>query len=180
MHEVDWSQWTDWQPLPGLAWSLVPNSPGAYIIATSQPISRAVSTDPDGYLDVGESDNLANRLWRFRDCASQRGKTGHMAGWRFAFFRLEKQFPLADLRVRWRATSSKEEAYAAEGQVLLSYLRRHCELPPLNYKFNWQVFELHGWDILDEDAAPGSEPGDSPDAHTTRSSDGASEEAGER
>jgi hypothetical protein len=82
-----------------------------------------------------------------------------MAGWRFAFFRFERQFPHTGLRVRWRAAATKQEAYAAEGQVLLGYLRRHCELPPLNYKFNWQTFETHGWDILDQDAVPAAEPG---------------------
>ena len=152
MHEVDWALWTDWQAFDALDWSLVPKGPGAYVIAASQPINRAVNTDLDGYLDVGESNNLANRLRGFLRCATQRGTTRHMAGWRFAFFRFERQFPHAGLRVRWRATASKQEAYAAEGQVLLGYLRRHCELPPLNYKFNWQMFELHGWDILDGDA----------------------------
>jgi hypothetical protein len=152
MQEVDWSLWTDWRALDGLDWSLVPTEPGAYIIAASQPIHRAVNTDAEGFLDVGESDNLAKRLWSFHWCASHRGKKGHMAGWRFAFFRFERQFPLAELRVRWRATATKQEAYRAEGQVLLGYLRRHCELPPLNYKFNWKMFEEYGWDILDQEA----------------------------
>jgi len=31
----------------------------------------------------------------------------------------------------------------------LGYLPRHGELLPLNYKYRWQMFELHGWDILD-------------------------------
>jgi hypothetical protein len=158
MHEVDWSLWTGWYPLGELDWSLVPNGPGAYVIAASQPINRAVNTDPEGYLDIGESGSLANRLWSFQRCITQRGTTGHMAGWRFAFFRFERQFPHAELRVRWRATGDKQEAYAAEGQVLLGYLRRHGELPPLNYKFNWQMFELHGWDILDREAVPEAEP----------------------
>lgn len=87
MQEVDWSLWTGWQPLNALDWSLVPKGPRAHIIATSQPINRAVNTHREGYLDVGESDNLADCLWSFRRCASQRGATGHIAGWRFAFFR---------------------------------------------------------------------------------------------
>jgi hypothetical protein len=135
----------------------VPNVPGAYVIAASQPINRAVGTDPEGYLDVGESDNLNKRLYTFHRCAGERGITGHMAGWRFAFFRFERKFPHTKLRVRWRATATKEEAYAAEGQVLLGYLRRHCELPPLNYKFNWDMFEKHGWDILEEKPVPSTQ-----------------------
>jgi hypothetical protein len=118
-------------------------------------------------LDVGESDNLANRLRSFQRCVSHRGKTGHMAGWRFAFFHFGRQFPLSELRVRWRVTASKEEAYAAEGQVLLGYLRRHCELPPLNYNFNWQMFESHGWDILEREAVQEIEPDAAPDQPDT-------------
>ena len=75
-----------------------------------------------------------------------------MAGWRFAFFRFEREFPLSDLRVCWLATTTKE-AYAAEGRVLLAYLQKHYELPPLNYKFNRQVFKDAGWGILDGDDA---------------------------
>jgi hypothetical protein len=166
MHEVDWALWTDWTALGTLDWSLVPKAPGAYIIAASQSISRAVGTDSDGYLDVGESQNLANRLWSFHQCATRPGTTGHMAGWRFAFFRFGQRFPYGMLRVRWRATATKQEAYAAEGQVLLGYLRRHCELPPLNYKFNWKMFETYGWDILDRDAVPVAEPSDAREAST--------------
>ncbi|HZY90386.1 MAG TPA: hypothetical protein VFE78_36530 [Gemmataceae bacterium] len=163
MHEVDWSLWTDWTAFDALDWSLVPTGPGAYLIAAGQPINRAIGADPDGYLDVGESGNLTNRLWSFRRCATQRGCTGHMAGWRYAFFHFDRQFPFASLRVRWRAAATKQEAYAAEGQVLLGYLRRYCELPPLNYKFNWQVFEEHGWDILDRDAAVDADSDASPE-----------------
>ena len=76
-----------------------------------------------------------------------------MAGWRFAFFRFERQFPLLSLRVRWLSAETKAMAYRAEGSVLLTYLRRHCELPPLNYKFNWDVFEELGWRIFDDQPA---------------------------
>ena len=150
MHEIDWTLWSDWVALDSIDWTQVPQTPGAYIVAANQPIHRAVGTDPHGYLDVGESVNLRNRLRSFRRCITERGRTGHMAGWRFAFFRFERQFPHATLRVRWREADTKEDAYAAEGEVLFDYVGRHCELPPLNYKFNWQVFEEKGWDILDQ------------------------------
>lgn len=105
MHDVDWSLWTDWMAFDTLDWSLVPTGPGAYIIAASLSINRAVGTDPDGHLDVGESGNLTNRLWNFRVCALERGRTEHVAGWRYAFFYFDRQFPFASLRVRWRATA---------------------------------------------------------------------------
>lgn len=73
-----------------------------------------------------------------------------MAGWRYAFFRFEWQFPLVTLRVRWTEADDKEAAYLAEGRLMLEYLQRHAELPPLNYSFNCKVFERSGWDVLDD------------------------------
>ena len=73
-----------------------------------------------------------------------------MAGWRFAFFYFERRFPIESLRVRWFSAGTKKEAHRAESQLLLTYLRYHCELPPLNYKFNWRLFEELGWKILDD------------------------------
>jgi len=104
-------------------------------------------------MDIGETGKggatLRKRIERLRWCATERGVTGHMAGWRYAFFRLERHFPVDSLRIRWIGTSTKQEAYAFEGRVMLTYLLRHCELPPLNYKFNWSAFATLGWTIMD-------------------------------
>lgn len=140
MHDFDWSSWTDWTPLATLDLKTVPVDPGAYVIAANKPICRAVGTDPIGLLDVGESDGLRQRLKDFLRCMRRRGDEGHMAGWRFAFFRFERHFPVESLRVRWVTTVTKEAAYALEGRILLEYIKAHCELPPLNYKFNWHEF----------------------------------------
>jgi hypothetical protein len=150
MLEHDWSGWTEWRALSTLDISAVPDAPGAYVIATDRPVNRAVGTDPNGFLDIGEPGSLRYRLRGFYRCITKRGEEGHMAGWRFAFFRFERRFPLGSLRVRWRATDDKEEAYRAEGHLLLAYLREHCELPPLNYKFNWKAFAELGWHIFDD------------------------------
>jgi hypothetical protein len=32
---------------------------------------------------------------------------------------------------------------------MFAYLVRHGELPPLNYKFNWSVFDEYGWKFVD-------------------------------
>jgi hypothetical protein len=64
-----------------------------------------------------------------------------MAGWRYRFLGLHQQFPAPSLRVRWIRTTSKPAAYRAEARVLVDYVRIHHELPPLNYKFNWALFE---------------------------------------
>lgn len=152
MLEYDWSGWTDWSPLSTLDFSTVPETPGAYVIATDRPVNRAVGIDPDGVLDVGEagkSKPLRVRLQTFYECASNRNQVGHFAGWRFAFYYFDRHFPVSTLRVRWLTTKSKEEAAMAEGRLLLAYKRQHCELPPLNNRDNWKVFEKLGWAILD-------------------------------
>ena len=149
MLDFDWRDWTGWTPLVGLDFSVVTRTAGAYVIATDRPVNRAIDTDEEGFLDIGESEMLRSRLQSFVRCASTRGKEGHMAGWRYAFFRFDQRFPLRTLRIRWVARASKVEAYRAEGRLLLAYLRRHAELPPLNYKFNWDAFEELGWDHLD-------------------------------
>jgi hypothetical protein len=112
-------------------------------------VNRAIGTDTEGFLDVGESRSLQDRLWGFLRCVTRRGEEWHRAGWRFAFFRFERHFPVSSLRVRWLATETKAEAYNVEGRLLLAYLVRHCELPPLNYKFNWKPIEDLGWNIFD-------------------------------
>jgi hypothetical protein len=153
MFHFDWAGWTNWVPLIGLDFTTVPWLPGAYVIATSSPVNRAIDTDEEGFLDVGESDSLRSRLQSFVRCACNRGKEGYMAGWRYAFFHFDQRFPFSSLRVRWAAKATKAEAYRAEEHLLLAYLRRHAELPPLNYKFNWDAFEELGWDHLDPAAA---------------------------
>jgi len=64
-----------------------------------------------------------------------------MAGWRFTFFHFERYFRHKTIRVRWTNATNKETAYFKEGKLLYAYLGRHCELPPLNYKFNWSDWE---------------------------------------
>ena len=149
-NEFDWSGWSEWQSLADLDMKKVTTGPGAYVIAADQPLHRAVGVDEDGILDVGESSSLRQRLRDFVRCATRRGDEGHMAGWRYAFFHFADHYPFSTLRIRWVAAATKEEAYRHEGLVLLVYLCRHAELPPLNYKFNWKLFEELGWNILDK------------------------------
>jgi len=132
---------TRWRNLQDLDLTLVPGSPGAYQVATNRPLARTVGVDPLGIIDIGESTNLRKRLKNFMRCAAQRGQEGHMAAWRYNHFHLERHLPLASLRVRWVVTKDKPAAYRAECKMLNRYLHRHCELPPLNYKFNWDMFD---------------------------------------
>src|SRR5262249_46633196 len=153
MFEFDWTGWTEWTTLIDLDLATVPQGPGTSVIATDRPINRAVGTDPEGFLDVGESGRLSDRLWGFRQCVTVPGAEWHSARWRFAFFRFGRHFPVSTLRVRWVATEAKAQAYRVEGRLLLAYLLCHGELPPLNYKFNWDAFEELGWNVFDDSAS---------------------------
>lgn len=154
LQEYDWMGWTDWTPFVTLDMKTVPTQPGAYVLSTTRPISRAINTDPMGILDIGETgkgyETLKKRLGALRRCMTQRGNEGHMAGWRFAFFRFERHFPHESLRIRWIPTDTKAAAENYEGRIMLTYLMRHSELPPLNYKFNWKPFEQLGWNLFDD------------------------------
>lgn len=165
MADFDWRGWSDWHCLgieQGFNFVNAPNKPGAYVIATDRQLNRAVGADSDGILTIGESDDLHRRVTGFASCALTYGTKGHMAGWRFAFFRFAKHFPFASLRIRWNVTPTKEEAYDLEGRMLLAYLSRHLELPPLNYQFNWSPFEKDGWDLFDILMGLKTPPADSP------------------
>lgn len=107
------------------------------MIVANRAIPRAVGVDEHGILDVGESDNLKERLAAFVGCAKGRRASGHIAGWRFLEFGFEKAFPLDSLWVSWCELKDKKAAYAKEGEILSRYYEQHFELPPFNFKFNW-------------------------------------------
>lgn len=129
--------WSKWIPLRTIPDTQLPDSPGAYIIATRSPINRAIGIDKLGSLTIGESCNLRKRINTFLGCASGRIPKGHMAGWRYNQLSLSRAFPLEELWCKWVVAETKEEAYAIEGQELRKYVNKHGELPPLNYKYNW-------------------------------------------
>ena len=149
MPELCWEGWTPWQSLAQLDLKSVTQNPGAYAISAGKPISRAIGIDSEGILDIGESRSLRQRLRAFIRCATRYGDEGHMAGWRFGFFRYSRHFPFESLLVRWREATTKQEAYELEGRMLVDYLHAHGELPPLNYSFNWSPFRTGGWDLFD-------------------------------
>ena len=133
------TKWSPWTSFSKLEKTPIPGKPGVYMVATKKPFHRVIGTDPSGILHMGESASLKERIWSFWRCASQRGRAGHMAGWRFAEYRMDNQFPLNTLYFRWWVAKSKQEAYKLEGEELANYFKKHCELPPLNYKFNWST-----------------------------------------
>src|SRR5688572_16952707 len=146
----DWKGWRAWKNLSRLDLEAVSSGPGAYVIAADRPVGRAVGVDPHGFLDIGESGSLRQRFRDFLRCSGTKRQYGHMAGWRYCFFCFERHFPRDTLKVRWVETPTKAAAYASEGRLLLTYLRNHCELPPLNYKFNWDTFGDVAYGDIDE------------------------------
>jgi len=153
MIDIDWKNWSNWTNLgvfQCFGFLDLPSKPGAYVVAASRPITRAVDIDNDGILTIGETDDLRRRIQIFADCAIAHGNEGHMAGWRYAFLRFQRHFPYSTLRIRWKITETKQEANELEGRMLLAYLANHLELPPLNYKFNWQALENDGYDLFDK------------------------------
>ena len=149
MNELDWTGWTEWTRLEGLDFREICIESGAYVLSVGKPINRAVGVDSIGLLDVGESSGLRNRIRTFVRCATQYGQEGHMAGWRYAFLRSVRHFPFEELQIRWIGTASKQEAREIECRIMLTYIARHGELPPLNYSFNWSLFDKDGWDGFD-------------------------------
>jgi hypothetical protein len=132
--------WSAWANLASLDASKVPRSPGVYLVAAERAIPRAIGVDVHGILTIGESDSLRGRLDSFRRCARGGGAVGHMAGWRYSFLEYGKHYPVDKLKVRWKTANTKTKAYGEEGNLLLAYLAKHSELPPLNYKFNWSHY----------------------------------------
>lgn len=137
----DSDDWSSWASLP-TAIADIPDVAGAYVVrCRGITINRAVGSDEDGVLDIGESAYLQSRLDSFWRCAREPGREGHMAGWRYAHFRFNEKFPLDSLQVKWCRTADKNEAAKLEAALFQVYLDRHKELPPLNYKFNWALWE---------------------------------------
>jgi len=137
----DWTTWSEWIPLTELDLGTIPNKPGTYVVATRTPITRVLGSDPEGFLDVGESSTLRKRIASFLTCAQNPNAYGHMAGIRFALMRFGELFPVSTLWIRYAVLETKELAYAAEGALLKHYTQEHRELPPLNYKYNWSAHE---------------------------------------
>lgn len=142
-------KWTHWAPLSEDTLRTVPSQAGAYVVGLppsrleKEGLGRLLATDPHGLLDVGESSQLQKRLRLLRACASTDGTRGHMAGWRLGSGGLLAKLavPVEELRVSWCTADDRSESYRLEGDVLRRYYDLFGELPPLNYKFNWSVFE---------------------------------------
>lgn len=153
MHLRKWPGWTDWMLLSSVNWKDVPQGPGTYMIATDRPLNRAVGVDQEGILDVGKSKGLRGRLQAFQRCSTTPDKGGHNAGWRFAFYKMHRHFPLATLYICWRPAATEDAAAREEGRLLDEYVCQHMESPPLNYSASWRHLRQHAADETVETAS---------------------------
>lgn len=139
--------WSDWSPLDDTKIEDVPAKPGAYEFRAvdeknrTRTIRRCFGEDRNGVLGIGESNNLRTRLAALLRCMQDPEQAGHMAGWRYAYLKMEQIYPLGRIQFRFRTTCDKDAAYELEGTLLHEYVARHFEMPPLNYKFNWSVWD---------------------------------------
>jgi hypothetical protein len=118
-------------------------------------IPRAGGVDPDGVLDIGESDDGRRRLDDF--CCALEGKPrSHRAGWEFSIngYDFGSVFAPNSLRIEFIHLGSKELAEALELALLEEYRWRFKDRPPLNgsagkYRKVHQWLERQGRDARD-------------------------------
>jgi len=139
--------WSEWLALKVDGINRLPKKPGGYQIRAvdekkrARTIRRCVGDDREGLLGIGESEDLRKRISNLLRCMGEKGQGGHMAGWRYAYLEMNRIFPLERIQFRYCVTKDKDAAYKLEGTLLHDYVNRHFELPPLNYKFNWSVWD---------------------------------------
>jgi hypothetical protein len=153
MRKYDWSGWTDWTSLYGLAknkFADVSQAAGTYAIRTTNGEIRRVSgIDTLGLLYVGESGWLPYRIKAFYDCVKH-GKDSHVSGWRYNLVGMRRCAPPSTLMVRWcpaTGKKGKQRARRAELELLYRYVLNHCELPPLNYSLGRSLMQELGWHL---------------------------------
>jgi len=123
--------------LTGDEWPGVRSEAGVYRIRIFDPagrpiaIPRALGTDPDGVLDIGEGQDLQRRLYEFWGRA--RGKSyPHSAAAEYATWDLKQHWPLDRLHFDFFHAPDKKAAEQAELKMLDQYRARFYDRPPLN------------------------------------------------
>lgn len=151
----DWNfpnrgRFNDWSKLTIDTINSIKAKPGVYLLAIplekgslkTISLGRFLATDPHGLIDIGEAQNVKQRIKTLFACATEEGTTGHMAGWRLKNLNILDRIghQAEELLISWYYLKNKNEAYEWEGWLLKEYFELFGELPPLNYKFNWSSF----------------------------------------
>jgi predicted GIY-YIG superfamily endonuclease len=132
---MKWSKWfrpnqDDPRRIPNAVVTFTPEKPGVYELRYAPrgrpaKLRRLVRVDEDALFYIGSSKNLRKRLAQF-----YRGYPHSAAGTYKRFYR--SRFRLSDLEFRWTMSRSKASAVSTEKRMLLSYMNRFLDRPPLN------------------------------------------------
>jgi len=123
--------------LTGDKWPGVRPKAGVYRIRIFDPagrpmaIPRALGTDPDGVLDIGESGDLYGRLYAFWGRAQGKAYS-HSAAAEYESWELTRHWPLDRLHFDFFHVDDKKAAEQAELKMLDAYRARFYDRPPLN------------------------------------------------
>jgi predicted GIY-YIG superfamily endonuclease len=132
---MKWSKWfrpnqDDPRKIPNAVVAFTPEKPGVYELRYAprgRParLRRLVGVDAEALFYIGSSKNLRRRLAQF-----YRGYSHSAAGTYKRFYR--SRFALEDLEFRWGISRSKTSAVSSERRMLLRYMNRFLDRPPLN------------------------------------------------
>jgi hypothetical protein len=121
-------------------WERKPTTPGIYIIMREKLVRRIGGADPSGILYIGKAFNLRERLskfWNADHIASDLMRMQLPLACSVLGCNVETEdelYPaLSRLRARVATPLRKSDLDGAERAVLMAYMLRFGELPPLNF-----------------------------------------------
>lgn len=138
MNRFNWSPWFTFERTA--IRSIGRMRPGAYQIRClgrhKRPvvIERAWRKDLTGLVYIGRSKkSVRSRIRSFYHQAKGSNRKGHIAAKHYLRFKFARIFPLKRLQFRY-ALMSAHKAEQAEKRLILAYLRKHFDAPPLNFQ----------------------------------------------
>jgi hypothetical protein len=133
--------WSKWALLYHLESEMISSGPGVYQIrwavnGVPQPISRLNGVDALGCLYIGQTDNLARRLKRFRrgvmqGSEGQNIRNSHTAALTYIVYEFNRKIKPEELEFRY-SELLENEIHKWEERLLQEYVRNYLDKPPLN------------------------------------------------
>lgn len=137
MQELKWSEWF---ALNTTNIDSIPATTGVYQIRWAiggkpQKIHRVNGIDESGYLYIGKAVNLRSRIKRFYRGVIQSPKVGKMSNrhtaYTYTFYGFKREIKSEHLEGRY-AELLREEIDSCEENLLLCYVEKFLDKPPLN------------------------------------------------
>ena len=140
------ANWTEWKCFGDKGISNIPQKGGVYQFrcvgedGNPKPIRRLLGDDLEGFVYIGESDNLQKRIKGFWTTIQKQDRSRHAASWTYVSHDYYPIFPPQNLQYRYLLVKTK---IPTEFNLLLSYRKKFMDLPPLNssrgnYPGNWE------------------------------------------